>query len=84
MTLGTVPQDDPHYGNLKGAYVMSIEPGSAAEQAGLQEGDIIVNAGRTPVSTPSDLARIARSQKQGTPLLLQVRRGEQLLYIAVG
>jgi serine protease Do/serine protease DegQ len=84
MTLGAIPQNDPHYGKLKGVSVMSVERGSAAEEAGLQKGDIIVSAGRTPVSTPSELAAIARDQKKGAPLLLQVRRGESMLYIAIG
>ena len=64
MTLGPIPQDDPHYGKLKGVYVMSVEHGSAAEEAGIQEGDIIVSAGRNPVSTAADLARIVRDRKK--------------------
>jgi serine protease Do len=83
MTFGAIPQDDPHYGKTKGVYVTKVEPGSAAEEAGLREGDIVVSAGRVPVATPEELAQIARSQKKGMPLLLRVRRGEQLLYLAV-
>jgi Do/DeqQ family serine protease len=84
MTLTPIPRDDPRYGKLSGAYVANVEPGSVAEASGLQEGDIIVSAERTPVSTPADLGRILRGQKKGAPLLLQIRRGDQPLFIALG
>ena len=84
MTLGTIPQDDPRYGKIRGVYVVSVDTGSAADEAGIQKGDIIVSANRAPISTPSELARIMQGQKKGTPLLLQIRRGDSALFVAVG
>jgi S1-C subfamily serine protease len=84
LTLGAIPADDPAFGKIRGAYVERVDPGSAADEAGLQEGDIIVAANRVPVGSAAALAQVMRDRKQGTPLLLQVRRGEAALFIALG
>jgi Do/DeqQ family serine protease len=84
MTLGPIPQDDPRYGKLKGAYVVSVDPVSAADEAGIQRGDIITSAGRAPISTAAEFARIMRDRQKGTPLLLQIRRGDSALFVAIG
>lgn len=84
MKLGAIPQDNPHYGKQKGVYVMQVEPGSAADEAGIREGDIIISADRVVVSTPSELAQILLKQKKGTPLLLLVERGDSTVYVALG
>jgi serine protease Do len=84
MSLGPIPRDNPNFGKVRGAYVASVAPGSAAESAGIREGDIIITAGRMPVASPADFARIMRQRDQRSPLLLQVRRGESSLYVALG
>jgi serine protease Do/serine protease DegQ len=84
MSLGPIPRDDPNFGKVRGAYVASVAPGSAAESAGIREGDIIITAGRMPVASPADFARIMRQRDRRLPLLLQVRRGESSLYAALG
>ena len=55
-----------------GALVRSVEPGSAAAQAGLRAEDVIVGANRGRVSSVRDL----RERAKGTAVLvLEVRRG---------
>ena len=41
----------------RGAVVQGVEPGSPAQQAGLQPGDVIVGVGTHPVASPSEAAR---------------------------
>ena len=84
LSLTPIPQSDPHYGKLKGVYVANVDPGSAAEDAGIQQGDIIVSVGRVPVDTPASAARMIQGRKKGTPLLLQIQREEMPLYVAIG
>ena len=82
MKLGPIPQGNPRFGKEKGVYVVQVEPGSAADEAGLQEGDIVISANRVAVSTPSELAQILLKQK-GIPVLLLVERGGSNIYVAL-
>ena len=67
-----------------GVYVTKVDVGSAAAHAGLEEGDVIVSANRVPLNSPSDLARALSGRQNGKPTLLQVRRKDSLLFMAVG
>jgi Do/DeqQ family serine protease len=84
MTLSAIPRDDPRLGRVSGVYVVDVAPGSDSDDAGIQEGDIITAAGRMPVSTPAQLERILRGRNNDTPILVQVRRGEASLFVALG
>lgn len=67
----------------EGLVVTGVEPGSAADEAGLREGDVITQVNRRPVKTLADYNReMARSQKDKSVLLL-VRRGEGSLFLAL-
>jgi serine protease Do/serine protease DegQ len=61
-----------------GALVRSVEPGSAASQAGLHAEDVIVGANRGRVSSVRDLRERA---KGAAVLVLEVRRGATVLLV---
>jgi serine protease Do/serine protease DegQ len=61
-----------------GALVRSVEPGSAASQAGLHGEDVIVGANRGRVSSVRDLRERA---KGAAVLVLEVRRGATVLLV---
>jgi S1-C subfamily serine protease len=84
MTLGAIPKEDSRYGKIKGAYIASVQPGSLADAAGLQKGDVIVRAGRIPISTPAELAEVLQDPRERLPILLQIRRGDTPLFMAIG
>lgn len=84
VAAGAIPQDDPNFGRVKGAYVQHVDPASAAADAGLRDGDIIMNAAHKPIATAADLDRVAHAEPGGNPVLLQIRRGEATLYLAIG
>ncbi|HEY6578329.1 MAG TPA: DegQ family serine endoprotease [Rhizomicrobium sp.] len=84
VTTGAIPQSDPNYGTANGVYVENVDPASAAANAGLDQGDIIVSVDRTPVATTSDLDRVLRKHPQGKPVLLQIRRANATLFLAIG
>lgn len=50
----------------QGVVVQSVYPGSPAEKAGLQFGDIIMSFQKTPVRTPSDLQQAVEKVKVGS------------------
>jgi serine protease Do len=58
----------------KGALVSSIEPGSPAEKAGLQNGDIIVGVDGSDVDEASDLQRTIGDRHPGDSVKLKVWR----------
>jgi serine protease Do/serine protease DegQ len=72
---GAVLGDAPDAG---GALVRSVEPGSAAAQAGLRADDVIVGANRGRVSNVHELRERA---KGAAVLVLEVRRGATVLLV---
>src|SRR5439155_470325 len=75
IKFGSVKRRPP---DASGALVRSIEPGSAAAQAGLRADDVIVGANRGRVGNLREL----RERAKGTAVLvLEVRRGNTVLLI---
>ena len=65
-----------------GVVVQEVEPGSPAEEAGLQAGDVITEFDRSPVNSPEQLAELTRQLKQGS-VILRVKRGDGSIYVAL-
>jgi serine protease Do len=62
---------------VNGPVVVGVEPGSRAEEAGLQEGDVLVEANRSRLRNGRDfLERVSKAGKGGRILLLVNRGGE--------
>jgi serine protease Do len=60
-----------------------VKPGSAAEEAGLRSGDVVVEINREAVKSLADYNReIARNDK-GKSVLFLVRRGQSNLFLAL-
>jgi len=72
---GAALADAPDAG---GALVRSVEPGSAAAQAGLRADDVIVGANRGRVG---NLRELRERAKGAAVLVLEVRRGNTILLI---
>jgi serine protease Do/serine protease DegQ len=79
--LGPIEPDHPLAGQVEGVEVIGVERGSAAWTAGLRKGDIIVSVNREPVKD-TDGFRAAVEGTRG-PLLLNVRRDDSALFIAI-
>lgn len=68
-----------YYGTPLGAYLAEIIPGSAAEKAGLQQGDIVLAIGEYAVSDYSDLKNALRHFSAGDESSVKIyRAGEEL------
>jgi serine protease Do len=65
-----------------GVEVTRVDPAGPAAEAGIREGDIVEEVNGSAVMSASDL-RSAVSRQKGRPALVLVRRGEQMLYVAV-
>jgi len=62
-------------GEERGAVVGSVEPDSAAEQAGVQEGDVILGYQGQRVLSATQLARLVRESPAGRTVAIEVSRG---------
>ena len=67
-----------------GVMVDSVESGSAADEAGIQRDDILLEAGGVRIDGITDFKRIVRSRaNDGKPVLFRLERGRDKLFIAV-
>lgn len=67
----------------QGAYIVEIVPGSSAEKAGLQIGDIIVEFDGQKLGDEQDLAQIINQQKIGKTVQIKLWRDGEFLNIRV-
>ncbi len=61
--------------DVHGAVVEQVQPGSAADNAGLQRGDVIVEVNRHPVQNAADVQKILSSIPKGQDALVLVWSG---------
>ena len=62
------------YDVTQGVFVCSVEPGSSAEKAGLQMGDVITKIGDTAISDMNDLNAAKKSYRAGDTVTLTIYR----------
>jgi serine protease Do len=67
----------------QGVIVRSVESDSPAAEAGIREGDVIVEVNRHAIHNAADLKRQLDGQAKGTPVLMLVHRGDANLFVAV-
>jgi len=66
----------------KGAVITAVRDGSPAQEAGLQQGDVIVEVDRKPVASADDAVKTLSNDRAGGHLL-RVRRGDAALFVVV-
>jgi S1-C subfamily serine protease len=62
-----------------GVMIVSLEPNSPAERAGLRPGDVIVGLGGKPVAGIDDLQRLLSSERVGLATEVNLVRGTEML-----
>jgi putative serine protease PepD len=70
----------------EGAFVYDVIPGSGAEAAGLQQGDVIVAIDGEPITTNDDLGAAIADHEPGDEIEVTIDRGgdEQTLPAQLG
>jgi serine protease Do len=58
--------------SLKGAVIQQVQPGSPAEEAGLQPGEVIVSVNRRPTLSASDVQKALANVPQGQDAMVLV------------
>jgi serine protease Do len=70
--------------SLKGALILEVQPGSPADERGLQAGDVIVQIGRDAIASTEDaIAKLRAAKDSKKPALLKVWREGAMRYVAV-
>ncbi len=76
-------RSSPAAGAEAGALVVQVEPGSPADDAGLEQGDIVVALDGNPVASATDLVARVRSAQPGDVVTLTVSRNDSTEEITV-
>ena len=69
--------------DTKGVVVSGIESGSAADDAGLHRGDVILEVNREPVKDLASYRKALKGMAKGKSVLFLVRRGENTIFLAL-
>ena len=67
----------------EGVVVSAVEPGSAADEAGIRRGDVIVEVDRKPIRSLDEYKKSIAAIRKGRGVLFLVRRGESTLFLAL-
>jgi len=67
----------------EGVIITEVEPGSPADEAGLQRGDIIKELNRTPVKNMKNYSEALSKVKPGENILFFIKRREDSLYLVL-
>jgi len=73
------PSDARRLGIKGGALVEDVPEGSPADEAGIEPGDVIIEANRRPIGSPADLRRALAANPDRA--LLRIRRGSASLFV---
>lgn len=66
-----------------GLYIMSVNPGSTAEKAGVQAGDKVLEVDGSPIKSDSDLSSAIRAKNVGDKITLTLERDGQTIELEV-
>ncbi len=69
--------------DVKGVVVAGVEPGSPADDAGLQRGDVILEVNRETVESLGDYRKAVKKVESGKSVLFLVRRGDNTIFLAL-
>jgi S1-C subfamily serine protease len=66
-----------------GVMIVSVEPSSPAERAGLKHGDVVIGLGGKPVGSIDDLQRLLSSECVGVSIEITVVRATEILTLRI-
>ena len=82
ISLQSVTDDAANRYNMpKGVFVYSVEPGLAADEAGIQKGDIIVGFDGQKISSEDDLLGTIQYYRAGETVVVTIKRLENSEYV---
>jgi serine protease Do len=70
-------------GATQGAAVVEVVPGSPAQEAGIQQGDVIIRLNGQPIQNAEQLSAAARALKSGSQVTAVVRRRSETMLVQI-
>jgi serine protease Do len=67
---------------VKGAVITSVREGSPAQEAGVREGDVVLEVDRRPVGSADEAVRALSAERPGGHLL-RLKRGEAAIFLVI-
>jgi len=67
----------------EGVVVTAVEPGSAADEAGIRRGDVILEVDRKAIRNLDEYKKSVSAIRKGRGVLFLVRRGDSTLFLAL-
>jgi len=67
----------------EGVVVSAVEPGSAADEAGIRRGDVIMEVDRKAIRNLDEYKKAVAGIRKGRGVLFLVRRGDSTLFLAL-
>jgi len=67
----------------EGVVVTGVEPGSAADEAGIRRGDVILEVDRKSIRNLDEYKKAVAAIRKGRGVLFLVRRGDNTLFLAL-
>jgi S1-C subfamily serine protease len=86
-SLAVVPEaqrDEAGVTTGDGVFIIDVFEGSAADRAGLEDGDVIVGINGVAVATPEDVARIIRRLDPGDIINIEFERRGNAQSVDIG
>jgi serine protease Do len=83
IEVRNLPRDAAQYKDLQGVMVTAVESGSAAEEAGVRSGDVIIELNRKPVRNVDEYRKLSKALAKDDAALLRIARNNGRLFIAI-
>jgi serine protease Do len=83
QTLTSAIAGQLNYKNDHGVVITEVTPGSPADDAGMQRGDLIKEVDQTVVRSVSDFQKAVGTLHTGDSVAFLVRRGENTFYVGI-
>ena len=75
--------DELKLDEVKGVYIATVEKDGAADKAGIQKDDIILEVGKTPTNSTSELKEVIAQYSPGDKATVKVLRNKKIIYLDV-
>ncbi|MGO9612521.1 MAG: PDZ domain-containing protein [Dissulfurispiraceae bacterium] len=83
QSITTQVMKELHLKDKSGVVVVNVQPGSPADDAGIQVGDVVKEVNRITIKDLNDYNSAVKKDGKNKPVLVLVKRGTQMFYVTI-